>query len=145
MRVECPYRCDYCLNLKGQTNNWWLRPVQADVFILRHWDDLLADQDGFDHICSESCASKALSKWVGQASGNVVTKAKPLPSPPGSLHEDLLDAGLDLYCNACRTRMTKDAFAAESQCPICGNANVIHLYAGDADTGLLTTEGTDGR
>jgi hypothetical protein len=72
MKVQCPYRCDYCLNLKGQTNHWWLRPQDAEQFRLVRWDQQLADLDGYEHICSESCASKALSKWLANASGNLV-------------------------------------------------------------------------
>lgn len=71
MKVQCPYRCDYCLNLKGQTNHWWLRPQDAEQFHLIRWDATLADMDGYEHICSESCAAKALSKWMTQAIGNV--------------------------------------------------------------------------
>jgi hypothetical protein len=70
MKVQCPYRCDYCLNLKGQTNHWWLRPQDAEQFHLVRWDQDLADLEGYEHICSESCASKALSKWLTTASGN---------------------------------------------------------------------------
>jgi hypothetical protein len=70
MKVQCPYRCDYCLNLKGETNHWWLRPQDSEQFRLLRWDQKLADADGYEHICSESCASKALSKWLAQASGN---------------------------------------------------------------------------
>lgn len=72
MKVQCPYRCDYCLNLKGQTNHWWLRPQDAQQFRLVGWDQELADLEGYEHICSESCASKALSKWLAQASGHDV-------------------------------------------------------------------------
>jgi hypothetical protein len=69
MKVQCPYRCDYCLNLKGETNHWWLRPHEAEQFRLVRWDGELADVEGYEHICSESCASKALSKWLAHASG----------------------------------------------------------------------------
>ena len=72
MKVQFPYRCDYCMNLKGQTNHWWLRPQDAEQFRLVRWDQELADQEGHEHICSESCASKALSKWLAQASGHPV-------------------------------------------------------------------------
>lgn len=72
MKVQFPYRCDYCMNLKGQTNHWWLRPQDAEQFRLVRWDHELADQDGYEHICSESCASKSLSKWLAQASGHPV-------------------------------------------------------------------------
>ena len=79
MKVQCPYRCDYCLNLKGETNHWWLRPQDAEQFRLVRWDQQLADLEGYEHICSESCASKALSKWLAQASGNLVRPAAESP------------------------------------------------------------------
>lgn len=69
MKVQCPYRCDYCLNLKGETNHWWLRALDAAQFRLERWDQSLADVEGYEHICSESCASKALSKWFSKSSG----------------------------------------------------------------------------
>ena len=66
MKVRNPYKCDYCLNPKGDTNHWWLRPQDAEHFVLLAWDDRLADQDGYEHICSESCAAKSLSKWMAR-------------------------------------------------------------------------------
>ena len=75
MKVHSPYRCDYCLNLKGETNHWWLRPVDREQFRLLRWDTALADVEGYEHICSESSAAKALSKWMAQAFGHVPTPA----------------------------------------------------------------------
>jgi hypothetical protein len=75
MKVLFPYRCDYCLNLKGETNHWWLRPQDAEQFRLLHWDQQLADLDGYEHICSEGCASRALSKWMEQAGANAPRRA----------------------------------------------------------------------
>jgi hypothetical protein len=75
MKVQYPYRCDYCLNLKGETNHWWLRPQDAEQFRLMPWDPKLADLEGHEHICSEGCASKALSKWLAQANRNSVRHA----------------------------------------------------------------------
>jgi len=74
MKVHCPYRCDYCNSDKGQTNHWWLRPQDAEQFTLLRWDDMLADREGFEHICSESCASKALSKWMARASAQFAAR-----------------------------------------------------------------------
>lgn len=71
MRVNSPYRCDYCLNLKGETNHWWLRLADRDQFTLQRWDAKLADVPGCEHICSESCAAKALSKWMMQMNAHV--------------------------------------------------------------------------
>jgi hypothetical protein len=63
MRVHS-HRCDYCSNLKGETNHWWMRPLDRERFTLQRWDPALADANGYEHICSESCAAKALSKWM---------------------------------------------------------------------------------
>jgi hypothetical protein len=62
------YRCDYCARLKGESNHWWLRvpgkkPGET-MFTLQCWDNMQADVTGYEHICSESCAAKALSKWM---------------------------------------------------------------------------------
>jgi hypothetical protein len=63
-----PYKCDYCLSQKSPANSWWLRPRESDRFTLLLWDDVLADCAGFEHICSASCASKALSQWMARVS-----------------------------------------------------------------------------
>jgi hypothetical protein len=68
MKVRYPYRCDYCLNQKGETNHWWLRPHDPDRFTLLPWDEMAADGEGYEHICSESCAARALSKWMARKS-----------------------------------------------------------------------------
>jgi hypothetical protein len=34
------------------------------MFTLQCWDNMQADVTGYEHICSESCAAKALSKWM---------------------------------------------------------------------------------
>jgi hypothetical protein len=64
------YRCDYCSNLKGESNHWWLRAPGKKpgrkTFMLQCWDGMQADVTGYEHICSESCAAKALSKWMTQ-------------------------------------------------------------------------------
>ncbi|HEX6897411.1 MAG TPA: hypothetical protein VF146_19160 [Bryobacteraceae bacterium] len=71
MRVHSPYRCDYCMNMKGETNHWWLRRPDREQFTLLRWDQVLADTAGYEHICSESCAAKALSKWMAQIGSQV--------------------------------------------------------------------------
>ncbi len=67
MKLAAPYRCDYCQVSKGLTNHWWLRQSSSPWFVLLPWDTKLADQEGYEHICSESCASKALSKWMARS------------------------------------------------------------------------------
>ena len=70
MKVPSPYQCDYCLNQKGETNHWWLRPQESERFTLMVWNDALAAAEGFEHICSESCAAKALSRWMTRKSAS---------------------------------------------------------------------------
>jgi hypothetical protein len=70
MKVRCPYKCDYCQNQKGETNHWWLRPRDTEMFTLLAWDEALAGEEGNEHICSESCAAKALSKWMARRQFN---------------------------------------------------------------------------
>jgi hypothetical protein len=65
------HRCDYCSNLKGESNHWRLRVPDQDKFTLQSWDDAQADEPGYEHICSESCAAKALSKWMTRPGAGV--------------------------------------------------------------------------
>jgi hypothetical protein len=60
------YGCDHCSNLKGESNHWWLRAPDSDKFTLQRWDEAQAAEPGYEHICSESCATKALSQWMAQ-------------------------------------------------------------------------------
>lgn len=70
MKVTSPYKCDYCPALKKETNHWWMLDVIPRNFTLGTWDEELADQrtvsgtPRFEHVCSESCAVKALNKWM---------------------------------------------------------------------------------
>jgi hypothetical protein len=71
MKLSAPYKCNYCLNIKGETNHWWLRDATLKIFALLRWSDA-GDPDAendkgepqYEHICSESCAVKALAKWM---------------------------------------------------------------------------------
>jgi hypothetical protein len=65
MKLTAPYKCDYCQNTKGEANHWWLLNTSNGLaFFLRGWDANLADKEHFQHVCSEQCAVKALSKWM---------------------------------------------------------------------------------
>ena len=68
MKLATPYKCDYCGKLKGESNHWWLKLPQPDHpvprFELFPWNEALNDAEGVEHICSQECASKALSKWM---------------------------------------------------------------------------------
>ena len=82
MKVQS-YRCDYCSKLKGESNRWWLGQPDGEHFTLALWDAALGDGDGYEHICSESCATKALSKWMTQSARQIMPQflgyARPLP------------------------------------------------------------------
>lgn len=71
MKVQS-YRCDYCSKLKGESNRWWLGQPDGEHFTLARWDATLGDGNGFEHICSESCATKALSKWMTQSARQII-------------------------------------------------------------------------
>ena len=78
MKVPNPYRCDYCNTDKGETNHWWMRRREVYLFRLSPWDEVNAAQDEigeYEHICSESCAAKALSKWMAIQAAPKVTGA----------------------------------------------------------------------
>lgn len=82
MKLPAPYKCDYCSNVKGESNHWWVRWTGLDLdrrpsqFVLQAWDAIKAATDDHEHICSESCASKALSKWMSQSAN--ATKPQPV-------------------------------------------------------------------
>lgn len=64
MRVPSPYRCDYCGARKQEANHWWLRVTDYEGFVLWPWSDSAASSANVEHICSQACASKALSRWM---------------------------------------------------------------------------------
>jgi hypothetical protein len=64
MKLRSPYRCDYCSTQEGKTVHWWLRQSNRESFTLLRWEGGLANINGYEHICSESCAAIALSKWM---------------------------------------------------------------------------------
>jgi hypothetical protein len=83
MKVQS-YRCDYCSKLKGESNRWWLGRPDGEHFTLALWDPTPGDGNGYEHICSESCATKALSKWMTESArhqimSQVPSHARPLP------------------------------------------------------------------
>jgi hypothetical protein len=83
VKLPNPYRCNYCLNLKGEANHWYLHflsSVAGSAFILDWWDDTLAQRDDVEHICSQACASKALSSWM-----SLVSKKTESDSPCAAL------------------------------------------------------------
>jgi hypothetical protein len=77
MKVQS-YACDECGTQKRQTNHWWLlwvgvcRSGPPDAFYLIPWDEKKAATDDHEHLCGQECVGRALAKWLGQASGNVV-------------------------------------------------------------------------
>ena len=64
MKLHQPYKCDYCGQLKGDANHWFLSVILNSTFLLRRWNEQFADSGDHEHICSEQCAIKALNKWA---------------------------------------------------------------------------------
>lgn len=65
MKVPSPYKCDECNREKQETNHWYL--VQVKTFLeLFHWNEfeLMVDDIGMRHLCSEECVMKTVSKWM---------------------------------------------------------------------------------
>lgn len=66
------YKCNYCPTLKQESNHWWLvgefsvqtHEGRVAFFGLRPWDGSTAQLPDIEHICSESCAHKALAKYM---------------------------------------------------------------------------------
>jgi hypothetical protein len=70
MKVS-PYKCDYCGQLqKPGDPPWFLRPKDAIGFYMLWWDTELADEPRYEHVCSQACAMKAMSKWAAEGSAN---------------------------------------------------------------------------
>jgi hypothetical protein len=97
--LKQPYRCDYCPHAKGETNHWWMRDLSSAYrFVMVRWNEQFAgaicsdDTPLYEHICSEACASKALSKWMAEASGNSAKTQSPdaRPSAPEKVTEPSL-------------------------------------------------------
>lgn len=72
MKIPSPYKCDYCPKVKGETNHWFLAFPGTDTYFgLYVWgtrgNSVSPDAPGVEHICSQECAGKALSKWMDNA------------------------------------------------------------------------------
>jgi hypothetical protein len=81
MKVESPYRCDYCQNIKAATNHWFLRPtlnLEPGIFEIFTWDEVLAEKPGIEHVCGQECASRAMAKWMQE----MYNKPRPPVEPP---------------------------------------------------------------
>jgi hypothetical protein len=69
MKIDQPYKCNYCDKQKEEANHWFIRLVGASPvlgFNLYRWDEVDPDTTDCEHICSQECASKALSQWMSQ-------------------------------------------------------------------------------
>lgn len=72
MKLPSPYICDECGTQKKESNHWWVLTLRGrsyngsefvNAFVLLPWEE--PDAMGVRaHLCSESCATKALSKWM---------------------------------------------------------------------------------
>lgn len=64
--------CDVCGTVKHKANHWFKATQGPGRFTVAQWDAnyySLSDSPEI-HLCSESCASKAMSKAIG-ATGNL--------------------------------------------------------------------------
>jgi hypothetical protein len=65
MKLPNPYKCDECGVLKGESNHWWRARFSKGLFTIRAWGSVTNETKGEFHLCSESCASKAMSRAIG--------------------------------------------------------------------------------
>jgi hypothetical protein len=69
------WTCDGCGVQKGEMNHWWLVDGRdLNKFICGPWNETAAGIEGFRHICSENCAIKELSQWLGKKKAAGVTE-----------------------------------------------------------------------
>jgi len=102
VKLPSPYVCDECKTPKRDSNHWWLRvrtgsgifqgpngPIYLNGagFLIVPWDAEDSDKEEIGHLCSESCATKALSKWMAS-----------LQSPRDNQDNAQKPAGLCSYC-----------------------------------------------
>jgi hypothetical protein len=60
-------KCDICNRTKTESNNWFLLDTSfPEEFKLRRWNDDIATQSKYEHLCSESCVVKALNKFLAR-------------------------------------------------------------------------------
>ena len=68
------FRCDECPAIRKETNHWFKAIAAPGYVFLRKWDcgllteirDLQMRPGAIElHLCSESCAAKAMSKAIG--------------------------------------------------------------------------------
>lgn len=78
MAELCTYTCDECGKLKGDANHWFFALIfetgSGSAISISPWaargceSFIMADhqyRNRSSHLCSESCASKAMSKFLG--------------------------------------------------------------------------------
>lgn len=66
------YKCDECPAIRKEANHWFKMTIIANAIIIQRWD--MPELEGIPrnpthdkrlHLCSESCAAKAMSKAIG--------------------------------------------------------------------------------
>jgi hypothetical protein len=63
------FTCDECGITKGKTNHWFMAKVwpRINSFSIERWNEGVTARRSARvlHLCSESCAAKAMSKAIG--------------------------------------------------------------------------------
>ena len=106
MKLPSPYICDECPNQKKESNHWWVLlgflkdAPEIAAFVLLPWASV-TDPDGVmvsAHLCSESCAIKALSKWMAslQSANAGKSQANDSPEERQTISDQRLKKVLDL-------------------------------------------------
>jgi hypothetical protein len=64
MKIDS-YKCDGCGKMKGETNHWWLIEFESGIFTVFCWLANVAQHARAKHICSQACAIRVISEWMG--------------------------------------------------------------------------------
>lgn len=74
MKLPTPYQCNGCSAQEVDTSRWWVliedqKPELSNlptITIVRFQTQSMRIPPDAMHLCSESCAVKAVSKWMQQ-------------------------------------------------------------------------------
>ena len=92
------YECDMCQVVKKETNHWFLGYAGAGVLLIEAWDDHVAGQGDYKHLCGDRCVHKFVQSAIpsrvtpamrcepADGSGLVIPNRTPVGRQPSGLN-----------------------------------------------------------